>query len=1051
MRFLKKPIRISIHIVLWTMFFSCLVAHPFSQATSSPPGDRRDYILILNTYTESSSWSRNIVNDIVTHIEGIDNLEVYTENMNMLLMRGDQNDEIKLRDFERMLEREYGKNPPRMLVLLGAPIAVLRDFLKETWPDAPLIYCSEMDYIGPAEAYLKRRAITREEREPLYDKAATDNLTLIQSPFYLRQNIELMQRMIPGMDSLVFVGDGRYINQQADYDLRELLAREYRHLHYRFYSAEKMSTEALLDSLNTLDNRTTGVLFSSWHFVKKISGSDLPVTDSYRVIASVEAPIFSLTSTGLSTGGLVGSYAYDDSNVSHRILETIDAVLAGEQPRDIPFYVPTSAHPIFNYPTLVRKGLSTNTCPSNSVFLNKPASTLERYKWPIVAGGVLMFLFILFQQWRIRAMHNIEEARKRESESQARYFNLFNRMPIIYIQEQVLFDADGNPSDTRFSDVNAHFERMFFPRERIIGKTIGELLPEQKNEFLHMVRLVLTENRTITYPFYYDKLDMFFEVIVSRSYNDDCIDIFCLDGTALHKAQNKLASINRKLAMALDVADIVPWKWDLANHTIYFDSNQMRDPASHEEQEHMQHAISEERYFGKVVEEDRDRVRSAYDRLIDGSSPKFREQYRIRIESGSRPRTEWVEVQAGVETRDRDGRPLTIVGSSLVITQRKQMEQELLSARDRAEESNRLKSAFLANMSHEIRTPLNAIVGFSEILANTEEQQEKQEYVSIIENNNALLLQLIGDILDLSKIEAGTLEFVHTSFDLNALMNESKDTVGLKVREGVELTFEQPAGECCILTDRNRLAQVLINLLTNAAKFTHEGSIRFGYELRGGDKELYFWVTDTGCGIPVDRKDQVFDRFVKLNSFKQGTGLGLSICRTIVEHLGGQIGVESDEGQGATFWFTLPYVAGETEPEEEQTLPPLKVERDKLTILIAEDNESNYRLFESILRRDYRLLHAWNGQEAVELFRKHQPHIVLMDINMPIMNGYEATAEIRRISADVPIVAVTAFAYASDEQKVMSSGFDGYMPKPINASQLRAQILDMLRKRLTLI
>ena len=391
-----------------------------------------------------------------------------------------------------------------------------------------------------------------------------------------------------------------------------------------------------------------------------------------------------------------------------------------------------------------------------------------------------------------------------------------------------------------------------------------------------------------------------------------------------------------------------------------------------------------------------------------------------------------------------------IVSIEWDITQLELMRRELIESKEKAETSDKLKSAFLANMSHEIRTPLNAIVGFSGILASTDEEQEKQEYVSIIENNNALLLQLIGDILDLSKIEAGTLDFIHTDFDLNELMREKENVIRMKVREGVELLFEQKYEQCSVCTDRNRLSQVIINLLTNAAKFTQTGSIRFGYEMRG--RELYFWVSDTGSGIPADKTEQVFERFVKLNTFKQGTGLGLSICKMIVEHLGGRIGVESEEGKGSKFWFILPYVPGKAAAQRtEEQYPVISVEKDKLVILIAEDNDSNYRLFESILRKEYTLLHAWNGQEAVEIYRQRRPHLVLMDINMPVMNGYEAAAEIRKLSDSVPIIAVTAFAFASDEQKVLKSGFDGYMAKPINALQLRTQIVDMLRKHVVLL
>lgn len=280
-------------------------------------------------------------------------------------------------------------------------------------------------------------------------------------------------------------------------------------------------------------------------------------------------------------------------------------------------------------------------------------------------------------------------------------------------------------------------------------------------------------------------------------------------------------------------------------------------------------------------------------------------------------------------------------------------------------------------------------------------------------------------------------------------MHEKENIIRMKTAEGVELIFEPGLGECLFHSDRNRLSQLMINLLTNAAKFTCKGSIRFGYRAEGS--RLYFYVTDTGCGIPPEGQRQVFERFVKLNSFKQGTGLGLPICKSIVEHLGGEIGVESEEGRGTTFWFTLPYIAGKPCETPCGEVPTVSVEKDKLTILIAEDNDSNYRLFETILRRDYRLLHAWNGEQAVELCRKEHPHVILMDINMPVMNGYEAAAEIRKFAADIPIVAVTAYAYASDEQKIMQNGFTGYMPKPINAPQLKKQILDILRKRITLI
>lgn len=518
-----------------------------------------------------------------------------------------------------------------------------------------------------------------------------------------------------------------------------------------------------------------------------------------------------------------------------------------------------------------------------------------------------------------------------------------------------------------------------------------------------------------------------------------------IDNTEINEAHHRLEEFESSFSLVSRFGKVGYARFDLVTRDGYAVPQWYRN-LGEESNTPMTQVIG---VYNHVNPEDREAIFREIGRVKANESNGFTLDLRVGLRDG---KSGWTRVNVVRNPLNTDPSKIEMVCVNFDVTELKQTEKSLIEAKNKAEVSDRLKSAFLANMSHEIRTPLNAIVGFSNLLAETDDIAERREYMQVVEENNDLLLKLISDILDLSKIEAGTLEFVHTDFELNKLMREKENVMRLKTDQNVELVFEQRYETCHVRTDRNRLSQLMINLLTNAAKFTHRGSIRFGYELRAG--QLYFWVADTGCGIPAERKDAVFERFVKLNSFKQGTGLGLSICRTIVEHLGGNIGVESEEGKGSTFWFTLPYVPGKQEPAKIpaqmlQAVPT--VEKDKLVILIAEDNESNYRLFESILRHEYKLVHAWNGREAVDLFNRHTPHLVLMDINMPVMDGYEATAEIRKQSADVPIIAVTAFAFASDEQKVLSSGFDGYMPKPINARQLKTQVLDMLRKRMTLI
>lgn len=382
-----------------------------------------------------------------------------------------------------------------------------------------------------------------------------------------------------------------------------------------------------------------------------------------------------------------------------------------------------------------------------------------------------------------------------------------------------------------------------------------------------------------------------------------------------------------------------------------------------------------------------------------------------------------------------------IIGISWDITEIKETEKELIAAKIKAEQSDKLKSAFLANMSHEIRTPLNAIVGFAKLLNDSESDEERQQYSEIIDNNAGLLLQLINDILDLSKIEAGTLEFINRPTKLDELCKCIYETQYDKTQRGVSLIFEDNHEDIELVIDPNRLSQVITNLITNAIKFTYEGDIRFGFHTKGDAIEFY--VKDTGIGIPYDRAEQIFSRFVKLNSFAQGTGLGLSICKMIVEKVGGNIWVESEEQQGSIFHFTIPYQKPKPKekPEEKEKNnhnKPLKVMTDKKSILIAEDIDSNYLLLKAVLGKKYDLQRACNGKEAVELFQSTDSgfDLILMDIKMPEMDGLEATGIIKQLSPEIPIVALTAFAFDSDREKALEAGCDDCLTKPISIKEL---------------
>lgn len=408
------------------------------------------------------------------------------------------------------------------------------------------------------------------------------------------------------------------------------------------------------------------------------------------------------------------------------------------------------------------------------------------------------------------------------------------------------------------------------------------------------------------------------------------------------------------------------------------------------------------------------------------------------------------------------------------VTDKMKVEQVLRDAAKKAVEADNMKSAFLANMSHEIRTPLNAIVGFANLLCKTVDPEKKKKFVEIIETNNQLLLKLIGDILDISKADSNRMVFNMYTIDINKLLNTIVSGIDITKKPDVKLEVKLGLEKCIITSDPYRITQVVNNLLTNAIKFTERGTITVGYELMPNSSNmLRFYVKDTGLGISQADMSKLFTRFTKLNSFIQGTGLGLSISKTIVEKLGGTMRAESaGRGKGSTFYFTLPNVLDESKDNYNQeyasddetrfealkkkskavaasefatkgaghdpSLPSYKHERKK--IMVVEDNDSNCELLDEILSDRFDLVNAKDGAEAVTLFVRETPDLILMDLNLPFKDGYQATEEIRRLSNTVPIIAVTAYAQQSDRRKVLDSGFDGYLSKPIDENELFATI-----------
>lgn len=372
-------------------------------------------------------------------------------------------------------------------------------------------------------------------------------------------------------------------------------------------------------------------------------------------------------------------------------------------------------------------------------------------------------------------------------------------------------------------------------------------------------------------------------------------------------------------------------------------------------------------------------------------------------------------------------------------------QQNLITAKNKAEEADKLKSTFLANMSHEIRTPLNAIVGFSELLTETDDAEEKFEYKQLIETNSEILLKLIGDILDLSKIEVGSIDINRQKLNLCQLCDELYRSFQQRIKNPkVILKLINPYTKCVANFDKYRFMQIFTNFATNAIKYTPQGEIVMGYECMPGQVRIY--VKDSGIGIPEEKKKRIFSRFEKLDTFAQGTGLGLSICKAIADATGGEVGFKSKANIGSEFWYIgytdVEYVEKSEVADEDlnnkstehlSADSPVKIK--DLNILIAEDNDSNYLLIKKLLK-DNQLTRAITGVEAIEKIKAQTFDIVFMDMRMPVMNGLEATSLIREFNQTTPIIALTANAFDSDRENALAAGCNHFMTKPVKKREL---------------
>ena len=529
---------------------------------------------------------------------------------------------------------------------------------------------------------------------------------------------------------------------------------------------------------------------------------------------------------------------------------------------------------------------------------------------------------------------------------------------------------------------------FYIKEEEVVGKNIFSYFPLETARKMHKEFKKVIDGKVLSsaenYKLILGEEVKYYKCIISK-FNEDHLIFQYRDITGRSVVRLKLEKKINDLREVEKAAHIGLWTFDSLTR-IFTYSGYTQVFCDNEEEK----TITFDEYITYIHPEDKTRVENWIENYLHGKESQDTISYKLLING------KIVDMRLKIYNRE-------------VYTNRILLEGYIQNTSEivwKAERSNQLKSAFLANMSHEIRTPLNAILGFSRIIAETDNSEERLQYYDIVEKNNMRLQELINEILDLSKIESGMMEFNYAPVNLYKLCDDVKNTYRFRCQSGVDLIFEQ------------------------------------------SDRSLY--MTDTGTGIPAEKLPKIFDRFMMANDNVAGTGLGLSISKIIAEKLGGKIWVNSKPGKGTTFTFTIPYISVNGEVKREShTFTRYTNNKEsthkEIVILVAEDNQSNYDLIEAMIGKTYKLVHALDGMEAIQLYEKYSPNLILMDIKMPNLDGLDATRIIREVSPKIPVIAVSAYAYEKDKAAAIESGCNEFLTKPISPDLLKDTINKYLK------
>ena len=639
----------------------------------------------------------------------------------------------------------------------------------------------------------------------------------------------------------------------------------------------------------------------------------------------------------------------------------------------------------------------------------------------------------------------LKATNKKLTESEKQFRQLFENMEQGFALHEMIYDDKKNPVDYRFILINESFKKLTSAdTSNCIGKTVKQLLPNIEKKCIDNYGKVAQTGTPLQSEHYSKEFDKYYNVIAYSPKKNFFATVFTditsdkLYKTQILEAKQKAEENEKKLIEAQQLSHVGNWEYFVDSGTIIWS----KELFNIFERSHNLPApkYSEQAQF--YTEESFAKIDKAVQDCIQHKIP-----YEMELDIITTNGTKKKIISKGTVKEDINNKIIGCYGTAQDITQQKKIEAELIEAKEKAEEADRLKSAFLANMSHEIRTPMNGILGFSELLKTPNlTSEEIERYAAIIQKSGNRMLATINDLVDISKIETGQMELYLQSVDIKKEIEEQFDFFEEETRnKGLQfkLVSNLSEEERFMRTDRQKFSSIVMNLIKNAIKYTDRGSIEISAKRQG--KAIQCDVKDTGIGVSAERQKAIFDRFVQADigdsrAF-EGSGLGLSITKAYVEMLGGSISLESKMGVGSTFTFTIPEIpeAKKTDVlQKSKSITDSEKLAKQLKILIVEDDEINHNHLSIILSKHAsNILHATNGLDAVKQCEENPDiDLVLMDIRLPLMNGYEATKKIRAFNKEVIIIAQTAYALEGDREKVFAAGCNEYISKPINKLHL---------------